>query len=606
MILAWKDKYHNAMIDAICEPAFVFDEDGAYLYCNSFGRDILKTLSYNEGRKPEHHDAFIQVLRFSGGDNEGETIRFGGVPYEILSCSFEEKTLLRLLPRTEDEHILRLSSSLDIMPWGLLTIDISPGNPVCVFSNAKAEEFLKIPHQKIIGLPVMEILDAFYVSEDVLSNLRGKEITYHDHESKRDGRVTWYRLHFIPYGRRRNYCLIVIEDTTEHKIREGQYFQAQRLESLGQLAGGVAHDFNNILSIIDGYARIGKKSVADNAETQSYFDRISQAVQRGSSLTTRLLTFGRHKIIKEGIVDLGQLVQDQESLLRRLIDASISLNIITEENVFVATPPDNICQILLNLCINSRDAMPDGGTLLIESGKTRNARAFLKVSDTGQGIPPEIKAKIFDPFFTTKDQGKGTGLGLSMVYGLVKDMKGEIDVSSHVGEGATFTIALPLSEKPAASQKTTEDGNGKVHLEGFTAMIAEDEPALLDLVSDMLEDMGVKVIKASNGNEALMLQDEYEGDIDFLLTDVVMPELNGVKLAELFESVRPESKVMFMSGYPANGQMARVSLPDNAFFMSKPIDFQKLGEVLRTMAQPSHEEDLRSRWRNIATQWKSV
>lgn len=604
MILPWKDKGHNAMIEALAEPCFVFAEDGGYSFCNGAGRDILRLLSYASDRKPEHHDAFIQILRFSGGAEEKGNISLGGARYEITSRDFDGKTLLRLVPRTEDEHMLRLSNSLDIMPWGLMTIDISPGNSKCVFSNAKAEEFLGVPRSRIVGFPIMEIFSALSVTEDVMASLRGREISYHDHESKLDGRIIWYRFHFIPYGRHKNYCLIVIEDTTEHKIREGQYFQAQRLEALGQLAGGVAHDFNNILSIIDGYARIGRKASAESPETVNYFDRISQAVQRGSSLTNRLLTFGRHKVIKDGIVDLGQLVQDQESLLRPLIDASIFLSINTEENIFISSPPDSICQILLNLCINSRDAMPDGGTLSIDCGKTRNARAFLKVTDTGTGIPPEIKAKIFDPFFTTKDQGKGTGLGLSMVYGLVKDMKGEIDVVSRTGEGTTFTITLPLSEKPLPTYKVSEEENGKIHLDGLTAMIAEDEPALLDLVSGMLEEMGANVIRASNGNEALMLQEDYEGDIDFLLTDVVMPELNGVKLAELFGSVRPESKVMFMSGYPANGQMARVALPDSAFFLSKPIDFQKLGEVLKSMTQ-EQDKNLKNRWGAIAGQWKS-
>ena len=592
------------MIEALPEPAYIFSEDGVFLCCNHAGRDILKILSYSAERKPEHHDVFVEVLRFSGGAEDKEKILLGGVHYKIISGSFEDKILLRLLPRTEDEHMIRLSNSLDIMPWGLMTIDTMPGNCKCVFSNSKAEQFLGMDHDKITGLPVMDILTSFSVTEDVMTNLRGKEITYYDHQSKRDGRITWYRLHFIPYGRRKNYCLIVIEDTTEHKIREGQYFQAQRLEALGQLAGGVAHDFNNVLSIIDGYARIGKKASMDRPETVSYFERISQAVQRGSSLTNRLLTFGRHKVIKNGIFDLGQLVQDQESLLRPLIDASISLSIRTEEGVFITSPPDNICQILLNLCINSRDAMPDGGSLSIDCGKTKYSRAYLKVTDTGTGIPPDIKTKIFDPFFTTKDQGKGTGLGLSMVYGLVKDMKGEIDVATTVGEGTTFTITLPLSEKPEKSGNVTEDDHGKIHLDGMTALIAEDEPALLDLVSDMLEEMGANVIRASNGNQALMLQEDYEGDIDFLLTDVVMPELNGVKLAELFESVRPESKVMFMSGYPANGQMARVTLPESAFFLSKPIDFQKLGEVLKNMSRKP-DENIKSRWGAIASQWKS-
>lgn len=599
-----KGNYFNPVIEALAEPVFVFGPNGDFHFCNQAARDILKILGYSSGKKPEQHDTFLQVLQFSGQQDDAGGIAFNGLRYNISSRSFEDGILLRLLPRLDDEHMLRLSSSIDVMPWGLVTVDFSSPDPVCVFSNPKAGKFLKMPHRDIIGLPVMEALSKFGLDQDIAPNLRGKEITYYDHETKGDGPICWYRLHFIPYSRGNPYCLIVIEDTTDHKIREGQYFQAQRLEALGQLAGGVAHDFNNILSIIDGYARIGKKAVAGNEETVGYFERIMQSVQRGAALTNRLLTFGRHKVVKDGVVDLGQLVQDQESLLRPLLDASIALTIVAEENVFISAPPDNICQILLNLCINSRDAMPDGGTLSIECAKAKNARAVLRVTDTGQGIPPAIKAKIFDPFFTTKDQGKGTGLGLSMVYGLVKDMKGEIDVSSKIGEGTSFTITLPLSESRPPLHEVTEDENGNIRLDGFTALIAEDEPALLDLVSGMVEEIGIKVLRATNGNEALMIQDEYDGDIDFLLTDVVMPELNGVKLAELFESVRPESRVMFMSGYPASGQMARVSLPDSAFFMPKPVEFNKLCEVLKTMTDEPNST-LKERWKVLSGQWKS-
>ena len=593
------------LIDALSEPAFVFAQDGALIVCNAAGRDILDALC--GGADPEfgHHDAFMQKLRFaSEGWSENEPV-VGGNRYEIICGACDEGTLVRLMPRAENDHLLRLSTSLDIMPWGIMTVELTSVSSCCVFCNPKAGEFLKMPGGKLVGLPVLEILEGFGMDDTIRSSLYAGEASFCDHEAKRDGRVTWYRLHFIPYARRRNYCLIVIEDTTEHKIREGQYFQAQRLEALGQLAGGVAHDFNNILSIIDGYARMGKKAVAGDKAVLDHFERIMQSVQRGSALTNRLLTFGRHIAVKDKVIDLGQLIQDQESLLRPLIDASIALSVTVEPEVFVTAPSDNICQILLNLCINARDAMPEGGRLSVECGKTRNARAFLRVADTGEGIPQEIRAQIFDPFFTTKMQGKGTGLGLSVVYGLVKDMHGEIEVASKPGEGASFTITLPLSEQRPPVHKITEDENGNMQLEGFTALIAEDEPALLDLVSGMVEDMGARVLRASNGNEALMIQDEYQGDIDFLLTDVVMPELNGVKLAELFESVRPESRVMFMSGYPESGQMARVSLPESAFFMSKPVDFRKLAQTLKKMAEKS-EQTLKDGWDGLSAEWNAL
>lgn len=586
----------NSLIDALEEPAFVFAQEGRLLSCNAAAHGMLESTA-------EAQD-FLQKIHLATQSGQDTETSFGGVRYGILSGIYGENILVRLRTRAEEDHLLRLSAALNAMPWGIVTVELTGENPRCVFCNPKAGEFLHMPCAMLTGLSVFEILGPFGIGDDARQNLNADQTSFIDHESRRDNRITWYRLHFIPYARAHKYCMIVIEDTTGHKIREGQYFQAQRLEALGQLAGGVAHDFNNILSIIDGYARMGKKVTGDDKTLYGYFEKIMQSVQRGSALTNRLLTFGRHKAIRDKVIDLGQLIEDQESLLRPLIDASIALSVAVEKDIFVAAPPDNICQILLNLCINSRDAMTDGGCLTIECGKTRNAQAFFRIADTGEGIPQEIRTRIFDPFFTTKSQGKGTGLGLSVVYGLVKDMHGEIDVVSKCGEGTCFTITLPLSEQGPSPHKIMEDESGTMHLEGFTALIAEDEPALLDLVSGMVEDMGARVLKASNGNEALMIQDEYQGDIDFLLTDVVMPELNGVKLAELFGSVRPESKVMFMSGYPESGQMARVSLPESAFFMSKPVDFRKLAQTLKTMAG-GNDQNTKDGWAGLSAEWNA-
>ncbi len=603
MIFTRKDKYHNPMIEALTEPAFVFASGGNYLYSNFAARSILKMLGYTVERKPEHCDAFVRVLQFSASDNESGAVTVGGQRYTISNTSFDGGILVRLEPLHEDDHMLRLSASLDIMPWGLLTLDLTGDRAVVVFCNKQAGDFLQVAHQSMVGLAMTDVLTVFGISKNVSSHFQEKTITHYDHEAKIDDKTIWYRFHFIPYQQGHDYCLVVIEDTTNSKIMEGQYFQAQRLESLGQLAGGVAHDFNNILSIIDGYARMAKKTVQGNEEALGHLDRIAQSVQRGSALTTQLLTFGRHKVLKDTVVDLGQLVLDQEALIRPLMDASVVMTINAGENIMVDVAPDNICQILLNVCINSRDAMPDGGTLLVEVGR-ENSRAFLRIIDTGTGMPPEVKAKMFDPFFTTKDQGKGTGLGLSMVYGLVKDMNGDIEVVTKQGSGTALTIYLPLSAHKPTSHEMSEDENGNIHLEGFTAMIAEDEPDLLHLVSGMLEEMGAKVLKASNGNEALAMQEDYDGNIDFLLTDVVMPELNGVKLAELFEAVRPDSKVMFMSGYPTKGQMARVALPEDAFFMPKPVDYKKLGSVLKSMV--AREDNIKDRWKALTGHWRSV
>lgn len=606
MIFSKKDKRQSSMIEALTEPAYIFGEDGSFLHSNRAGREFLKLLGYDNSRKPEHFDAFTQVLRFSGEKAGQPSLHLGSRRYTLSNGSFDDGTLLRLMPMQEDEHLLRLSSALSAVPWGLVSVDLSSEACPVLFCNEKAGHFLQVLPPNITGQSMMDVFRIFGIKDNMSGYFQDGDITHYDFESRCDERVCWFRFHFIPYKVGGPLCLIVIEDTTEAKIMEGQYFQSQRLEALGQLAGGVAHDFNNILSIISGYARIADKAVEGNDEALNYLERISQAVDRGSALTSQLLTFGRHKVRKDSVFDLGELVTDQEALLRPLMDASISLSIRVDPEIPVELPADHICQILMNLCINSRDAMPDGGHLIVEVVNAKDGEhALLRVIDTGSGMSPEVKRKIFDPFFTTKDQGKGTGLGLSMVYGLVRDMKGEIDVVSKLGSGTAITIQLPLSTREQAHHEIIEHEDGSVTLSGFTAMVAEDEPDLLNLLSGMLEEMGMKVLRASNGAEALIKQDEYQGDIDFLLTDVVMPEVNGVKLAEMFEQVRPSSKIMFISGYPARGDLARVSVPEGAFLMPKPLDFKKLGMVMKNMAIEQNNY-MKERLKRLTGQWKTA
>ncbi len=500
------------------------------------------------------------------------------------------------------DHLQRLSLSLDIMPWGILTVDTDdPALPVA-FYNKRAAVMCGL--QSADEKPnVKNVFLHLNLDDELMTHVHGTAVYTHDFENKKGDSPRWYRMTFIPCGGDRPFCILMIEDRTEQTIMEGQFFQAQRLESLGQLAGGVAHDFNNILSIIDGYARMASKMVHGNTQALDYIDKIKNAVQRGSSLTEKLLTFGRHRYLKDCVIDLGVLVKEQEPLLSSLLDASIALTMHCEEETYVKISPDNISQILLNLCINARDAMPDGGRLDICVCKTDNKKASLLVCDTGTGMPPDICAKIFDPFFTTKEPGKGTGLGLSMVYGLVQDMKGEISVDSKCGSGTGFSITLPLCDG-RATIPDDDYGVDDFKLDGLTALIAEDEKDLLDLVSGIMEEMGATVLKACNGLEALKLEKEYDGNIDFLITDVVMPELNGVKLAEQFQQDRPDCKIMFMSGYPAKGQLARVTLPHNIPFLPKPVDCQKIARIIKVMKE--NDGDVIGEWTSLSGLWKNA
>lgn len=582
-----------SLIEALDEPAYIFTRSGAPLACNARAKELMRrgSLPFHEALDLAHFTEIVDSMLPHGG--RAKELMLGSVLYEYDRRTFPEGTLIRFRSLKERDHILRLSASLDNMPWGIVTIDMTASGRV-VYANQGACDLMGMYEGGPIGQSAGDLLRVFGISDGLDSHLKGAEVSYYDFEKRMGEETVWFRLHFIPYHQGRYYCLIVLEDTTEAKQREGQYFQSQRLEALGQLAGGVAHDFNNILSIIDGYARIGRKSAQENPATENCLERITQAVERASAITSQLLTFGRHKIEKGEVNDLGRIIEDQEPLLRPVLDASINLIIKAEEGLLVEAAPDPICQILINLCINSRDAMPDGGDLIIESGR-RGEDVFLRVIDTGCGMTQEVKTKMFDPFFTTKDQGKGTGLGLSMVYGIVKDLHGEIDVLTQPGAGTSITIWLPAAQGgETVAEKTLSLQPGEDSLKGYTVLVVEDEKDLLAILEEMLADLGLTVLSAPNGNAALEIQKNYKGSIHFLLTDVVMPELNGVKLSKLFAQARPETKIVFMSGYPSGGQMARVSLPRNAILLPKPVKIDTLSSILCRMSRQGQNEDLES------------
>lgn len=592
-------------IEWLDEPVFVFSNEGALVQYNKAGAELL-ALPLLMTMQPKTLDRFQTLIAPHFFSKNGYDLDLGGTPYRFQMTPIDHGTVLRFFPTAVDKHLERLSAALAAMPWGVMSVDLSLHDPRVIYCNERTGMYLGTKAENIVFQKISDVLRVFGIQEDMGSFIKGNIPYFFDYECQQNGKITWFRFHFIPYVENLPQCLIVVEDTSAQKLREAQYAQAQRLESLGQLAAGVAHDFNNILAIIDGYTRLASKNPKDTGQVSAYLERIKQSVTRGSAITSHLLTFGRHKISKEGVCCLNELIRDQRALIRPLMDASIRVSIEAEENLYVDVVGDDICQILLNLCINSRDAMPNGGDILIEAGKTRKNQIFLRVTDTGHGMTENVKARIFDPFFTTKEQGKGTGLGLSMVYGMVKDMNGEIEVNSRPGQGTEITIFLPQSVHQPDYFKadlSSESEQTISSLKGYTALIAEDEPDLLNLMSGMLEELGMRVLKASNGNEALLVQDSYDGEIDMLLTDVVMPELNGVKLAELFASLRPDSRVIFMSGYPAQGQLSRVSLPENALLLSKPVNPENLGNVIRTSLMKDRATNANAR---IGGQWKSA
>jgi PAS domain S-box-containing protein len=378
--------------------------------------------------------------------------------------------------------------------------------------------------------------------------------------------------------------------------------QAQRMESLGKLAGGVAHDFNNLLNIITSYTDFAIEECAGRADVRDDLVHVRTAADRAIHLTRQLLTFTRGGAIQPQNIDLNTALAEVRAMLDRTIGEHITL--VTQphpEPLTVRADPGQMQQVLLNLAINARDAMPDGGALVFEANTTTldgdelnvqpppapGTYARLLVSDTGTGMPPEVAARVFEPFYTTKPPGKGTGLGLSTVYGIVTDAGGSINVYSEPSVGTTFQIYLPLvaasgtAPTTARRQEPPPDGDGR------TVLVVEDEPALARVVTRILTDGGYRVLTATNGADALALEEQYGCDV--VLTDVIMPEMSGRRLAERLHVRRPGLPVLYMSGY-SNGLLGTTHiLDDDIAFIEKPFTahdlLHKLHEVLGTVRE---------------------
>jgi PAS domain S-box-containing protein len=380
----------------------------------------------------------------------------------------------------------------------------------------------------------------------------------------------------------------------EQEKLKSQLAQAQKMESIGILAGGVAHDFNNILSIILGYSELLLMELANNDPARAKVQTIHEAGHRAATLTRQLLAFSRKQVVQLAPCSLNQLILNLTKMLGRMIGEDISLEVrATAQDDTVLIDPGPMEQVLLNMAVNARDAMPKGGSLIIETenreldaeyadtheGVTPGRYVVVSVSDTGQGMSREVQAKIFDPFFTTKERGKGTGLGLAMVFGIIKQLGGHIFVYSEPGRGTTFKIFLPVSQ--AAVGKISELSLPPLPHGNETILVVDDEPSLKTLVTAILRPLGYTMLEAESGSEAIEVSDAFDGRIDILLTDVIMPGMNGKELAEAITARRPETRVIYMSGYTDNAIAHHGVLDPGVVLIEKPITADKLTGVLK-------------------------
>jgi PAS domain S-box-containing protein len=419
----------------------------------------------------------------------------------------------------------------------------------------------------------------------------------------RDGRVLWFRDEAVMLPTSEDQPSLmqgVMYDITERKRLEDQLLHSQKMEAVGLLAGGVAHDFNNLLMLIQAHNERLRGGFAADAPAQKESLGIEHAVTRAASLTGRLLAFSRKQVLQPQVMDLNAVLSEVAKMLDRLIEKNITLRVVPAPRLGpVKADPSQVEQLIMNLAVNARDAMPEGGELRIE---TRNAEigaahprlrdgvrpgryVMLIVSDTGVGMDSETQAHMFEPFFTTKEPGKGTGLGLPIVYGVVKQTGGWTHVDSRPGQGTTFEIYLPWAEETElkAPVSETQSDLAAAPRGSETILLVEDESGIRELAGEFLRRQGYKMLYGMDGNEALRIAEGHEDLIHLLVTDMAMPNLGGKELALRLRTIRPQVKVLFMSGYPDHPGLAGGDVDGQMTLLQKPFSLDTLAHKVRTL-----------------------
>jgi signal transduction histidine kinase/ActR/RegA family two-component response regulator len=387
--------------------------------------------------------------------------------------------------------------------------------------------------------------------------------------------------------------LTLAADVTERSRLQAQLVKSQKMEAIGQLAGGVAHDFNNLLGVITGYSELLIRGAPPESRERKRGEEIKGAADRAAALTRQLLAFSRRQILQPKILDLNVVVADVEKMLRRVISEDIQIVNVSGSGLgHVRADAGQVEQVLMNLAVNARDAMPHGGRLVIETANAELDEAYvrlhpearpgkyvlLSVADTGHGMDARTMARIFEPFFTTKEEGKGTGLGLATVYGIVEQSGGVVTVYSEVGHGTTFKVYLPRVESAVDAAAPPEAAAAQGGSE--TILLVEDAEALRVLLRELLKGAGYTVLDAEAPDKALALVESTSTPIDVLLTDMVMPRMSGPDLARRVKAVKPEARVVFMSGY--SEQVSGHTIDEGQVFLQKPFTMDAL---LRTIRQ---------------------
>ena len=488
------------------------------------------------------------------------------------------------------EYRSRLALIIDSSEDAILSKDL---NGTITSWNKGAERIYGYSPEEVVGKPISLLVPEDHPDEipGILRKIAAGERIEH-HESVRvtkDGRRLEVSLSVSPLRNPSGEIVgasVIARDITAQKKAEGHLRQAQKMEAIGRLAGGVAHDFNNILGIINACTEFLRDRIDPTAEPSLYVENIRKATERGTSLTKQMLAFSRTSVVQPRILDLNERLREISKLLRPLLGEDVEVLIVPKTNsAVVEADPGQIDQIVVNLAVNARDAMPRGGKFILETNSVRFHDTFaeqqqamppgryvlLAASDTGTGMDEATVSHIFEPFFTTKESGKGTGLGLATVYGIVKQSAGHILVYSEPGHGTTFKIYLPSAEHKIGIASNPEAEASVPKRKGTTILLVEDDEIMRSLTRKLLEEHGYTVVEADDGKSALEWTESHSTPIDLLLTDVMMRRMSGPELVERLTASRPDLKVVYMSGYTGELMANRDVLKPGVTLLEKPF-----------------------------------
>ena len=466
--------------------------------------------------------------------------------------------------------------------------------------NRRGEELLDRATTEIVGIPLQNFVPDLSVdpSTNRMRELQTNgSVRLHGVALERaDQQTVWIDLSasMVEIGGE-SLTLAIVHDITERKKLEARYHQSQKMDAIGQLAGGVAHDFNNLLTVISGYSEVLLMKLPNEDSNRTFVREIQKASERAASLTRQLLVFSRKQVLEPKVLDLNAITMDTHKMLSRLIGEDISVNVVLEPNLGpVIGDQGQIEQVIMNLVLNARDSMPQGGKITIETANLELDETYtrmhpelkpghytlLAVTDTGCGMSEDVKARVFEPFFTTKELNKGTGLGLAMVYGIVKQCQGHISLYSEPNQGTTFRIYLPRIEKKSSLSGVLSHPGQEPHGDE-TILLVEDGDAVREITRQMLKLLGYRVLETSRGEQAIRLVEQNAEPIHLLVTDVVMPQMGGRQLAERLRTLRPDLKILYFSGYMDDAVVRHGILQSEVAFLHKPFTLGMLARKVR-------------------------